>query len=286
MIERIIEPRVAALVEGISVKRILPRGGRGVGPFIFLDHMGPWDYQPGKNSVDVAPHPHIGLSTLTYLFEGELYHRDSLGSRQVVTPGDVNWMTAGNGIAHSERVSPEFKDKPQTIHGLQAWVSLPNEVEDMDPSFAHHGKASLPRFSLGGVDFTLIAGSAFGKRSPVKTHSRLFYLETKFRAGAEIKFDPEGQEIAFYFMDGRIEVMNQIIDGPKILIFKQGEQISFRALDEVHGVLLGGDSLGPKKIWWNFVSSTQEKIDAAKSRWLEQKFPKVPEEDEFIPLPS
>jgi hypothetical protein len=286
MIERIIEPRVVPLVDGISVKRILPRGGRGVGPFIFLDDMGPWDYQPGKNSVDVAPHPHIGLSTLTYLFEGELYHRDSLGSRQVITPGDVNWMTAGNGIAHSERVSPAFKDKPQRIHGLQAWVSLPNEVEDMEPSFAHHGKASLPRFSANGIDFTLIAGSVYGKTSPVKTHSRLFYLETRFQAGAEIAFDPEGQEAAFYFMSGRIEVADQVIDGPKILIFKQGEKIAFRALDKVHGVLLGGDSLGPKKIWWNFVSSTQEKIEAAKLRWSEQRFPEIPEEHDFIRLPG
>lgn len=285
MIERIIEPRVAQLVEGISVKRILPRGGRGVGPFIFLDHMGPWDYQPGKNSVDVAPHPHIGLSTLTYLFEGELFHRDSLGSRQVITPGDVNWMTAGNGIAHSERVSPKFKDQPQRIHGLQAWVSLPNEFEDIDPTFDHHSKNALPRFSLGGVDCVLIAGKAFGKASPVKTHSRLFYLETRFQPGSEIDFDPEGQEAAFYFMGGKIQVVDQVVEGPMIIIFKQGERISFRALEETHGVLLGGDSLGPKKIWWNFVSSTQEKIEAAKARWLEQRFPAISEETDFIPLP-
>jgi hypothetical protein len=247
--------------------------------------MGPWDYQPGKNSVDVAPHPHIGLSTLTYLFEGELYHRDSLGSRQVITPGDVNWMTAGNGIAHSERVSPAMKDQLQRIHGLQAWVSLPHEVEDMDPTFVHHGKNDLPRFSLEGIDCVLIAGKAFGRVSPVKTHSRLFYLETKLKAGARLEFDPEGQEAAFYFMGGKIQVLDQVIAGPMIIIFETGEKIELRALEDIHGVLLGGDSLGPKKIWWNFVSSSQEKIEAAKQRWLGQKFPAIPEEHDFIPLP-
>ncbi|MDR3607083.1 MAG: pirin family protein [Oligoflexia bacterium] len=284
MIERILEPHVVPLVHDLSVRRALPRGGRGVGPFIFLDHMGVWNYEPGK-SIDIAPHPHIGLSTLTYLFEGELLHRDSLQTKQLIQPGDVNWMTAGGGVAHSERMSPRLANTPHRIHGLQAWVALPAEQEDRPASFTHHPRASLPEFSIGAIQYKLIAGEAFGRKSPVETFSPLFYLDVRLGADSKLVFDPARQECAFYLISGSISVGGNEIASPQLIIFKTGAKVEFDAKSGTHGVLLGGESVGPRKIWWNFVATTQDRIENAKALWREQKFPRIPEETEFIPLP-
>lgn len=297
MIDRVLEPHVVPLIGDLTVRRVLPRGGRGVGPFIFLDHMGPWQFEPGKTKADVLPHPHIGLSTLAYLFEGETLHRDSLGSVQSIQPGAVNWMTAGKGIAHSERVPEHLKLSPHRSHGLQAWVALPEHEEDRDPSFEHHPKETIPRHEGGpaGVKVTLIAGEALGLRSPVKTHSRLFYFHVEAeRTEGSFLFDPEGQECAFYLISGSVQVRDEgpdeaawkIFSSPVLLIFKPDAKAEIRASSAFSGVFLGGDSLGKRFISWNLVSSSQAKIDAAKQRWKDQQFDKIPGETEYIPWPN
>jgi redox-sensitive bicupin YhaK (pirin superfamily) len=280
-------PHTATIGEQFPVGRVLPyRGGRGVGPFVFLDHMGPHDFAPGADA-DVGPHPHIGLSTLTYLLEGEIVHRDSLGSVQTITPGDVNWMTAGSGIVHSERIRPEIREKGFRMHGFQAWVALPKEVEEVAPSFSHHSKESLFYQERDGVKFTLIAGSAFGVKSPVPTYSRLFYIHSRLNVDSRFVFETEGQEAAFYLVEGTVRVEEQNYTGPGLLHFKPGVKIEIQSMTSAQGLLLGGDPLlEHRRIWWNFVSSKPERIELAKMMWREQTFPKIPGEAGFIPLPK
>lgn len=280
-------PHRAEIAPGLSVGRALPyRGGRGVGPFVFLDHMGPVNF-PAGGGIDVPPHPHIGLATVTYLFSGEIDHRDSLGSEQRIRPGDVNWMTAGSGIVHSERTPAELRTGGAPLHGLQAWVALPVEHEETAPTFEHRSRADLPVTEIEGVRHRLIAGNAYGLRSPVTAHSRLFYVHSEIPAGRRLRFDPEGQEIAFYLVEGSIEHEGTIYEGPGLLHLAPGSVVEFTARKDATGTLLGGDPFPERrKIWWNFVSSRPERIEVAKAAWRSQTIGRVPGETEFVPLPE
>jgi len=287
-IELVIPIREVPLIGGMNVRRILPyRAKRSVGPFTFLDEMGPFEIQPGDQlHGDVPPHPHIGLSTVTYLFEGEVLHRDSIGSKQSILPGDVNWMTAGKGIVHSERMPDHVRKNGGTLHGLQAWVALPNDKEEKDPSFVHHGQETLPTFDLSGIECQLIAGEALGRTSPVEIDSKLFYFSLRMSAGNKLKFDPAHQEAALYLVRGEIKTDGQTFTAPAMLVFKPNDVIEVEAKDESLAVMFGGEPLGERYIYWNFVSSSQERIEAAKARWRKQEFPTVPGETEFVPLPE
>lgn len=289
----IVEARSRDLGEGFLVRRVLPYAKRRmIGPFIFLDHMGPVTFAPG-GAMDVRPHPHICLATVTYLFDGFITHRDSLGVEQNIRPGDVNWMTAGRGIVHSERTPPETRAAGQTIHGMQSWVALPVEHEETEPQFHHHPGASLPRFERGGARLTLIAGEAFGETSPAKTFSPMFYLEAILPPGAKFEFDAgesgEAFECACYVAVGSAKIAGQsfatgtlpvMYDGAKFTIEHAGD-------GEARVMILGGRNIGDRKIFWNFVASTPERIEEAKRAWQDQRFPKIPGDDqEFIPLPD
>jgi redox-sensitive bicupin YhaK (pirin superfamily) len=258
-----------------------------VGPFIFLDHMGPAHFAAG-HGMDVRPHPHIGLATVTYLFEGEIFHRDSLGSAQDILPGAVNWMTAGRGIAHSERSGAKERATARNVHGLQSWVALPKEFEEMAPEFHHHTASSLPEFSYNGVDFKLICGRAFGHEAPVKIYSPLFYAEVKIPANRHFTLPPEYRERALYLVSGKVRIGDTIINPMTMPVFEQGETITVEALEPSHVMLLGGDPLSePRYIDWNFVSSSRERLEQAKADWKAQRFPTIPNDDhEFIPLPE
>jgi hypothetical protein len=287
MIEQVIPVREVDLIGDLKVKRILPfRSRRMVGPFTFLDEMGPMDLRPGAVG-DVPPHPHIGLSTVTYLFSGELIHRDSLGSKQAICPGDVNWMTAGKGIAHSERIPSHPREESHQLHGIQAWVALPRESEETEPSFDHYDAGDLPRFTESGVQIHLIAGHAFGFTSPVQTHSRLFYFNAHFQAGQKLIFDSDSQEAAFYLVQGKVQIDRQSFQAPLLIVFQTGAKIQIEAQEDSHGLMLGGAPLdGSRNIWWNFVSSSKERIEKAKKDWRENRFPKIPEETESVSLPG
>ena len=271
----------------LEVGRILPFAQRRmVGPFIFLDHMGPLQLPPDvPRETDVRPHPHIGLSTVTYLFEGEITHRDSLGVEQVIRPGAVNWMTAGQGIAHSERFDG-MRVTGGTLHGLQAWVAMPEREEESAPGFAHHPESDLPVFHESGVEARLIAGTAFGLRSGAKTHSPLFYLHAEMQTGAEIEMPHEHRERAAYVVRGSVEHDGRTYQAGQLLVFSFGDA-SFRALEPSTVMLLGGEPLGTRHIWWNFVSSRKERIEQAKADWQAGRF-KLPTHDDkdFIPLPD
>lgn len=290
MIEIVIPTRDAKLAGNMSVKRILPfRAKRMVGPFIFLDHMGPITLKADVNNKDgdVPPHPHIGLETVTYLFEGSLMHRDSLGTELEIKPGDVNWMTAGSGIVHSERIPNTIRESGGMLNGLQSWIALPVEDEDCAPSFVHYDKNELPEFLKNNVNVKLIAGSMFGKTSPVKTHSKLFYFETHYREDALLNFDPGAQECAMYLIRGKVTIDQQNFDEPCMVVFKPGTRITVQGSKDTHAVFLGGDAfIEPRHIWWNFVSSSKEKIEQAKTKWEAQTFGNVPNETTFIPLPN
>jgi redox-sensitive bicupin YhaK (pirin superfamily) len=279
--------REVPLIGGMTVRRILPyRTRRSVGPFTFLDEMGPHQTEPGSIG-DVPPHPHIGLATVTYLFEGEILHRDSLGSVQKILPGDVNWMTAGKGIVHSERLTLDFRNERGTLHGLQAWVALPMETEDQDPSFAHFDQSELPSFEVSGVRIRLIAGEAFGYASPVKTNSKLFYFSCSFPTEQSFTFDPQGQEAAMYLIEGEVVVDERTFAAPAMIVFHPGSTLHVSSNIHSRAVLFGGQPLeGPRHMYWNFVSSSVEKIEKAKQRWRHQQFPKIEGETEFVPLPE
>ena len=272
---------------GFTVGRALPSPVRRlVGPFIFFDHMGPVDFAPGKG-VDVRPHPHIGLATVTYLFEGEMLHRDSLGSEQTIRPGDVNWMIAGRGIVHSERTSTERRDNGQMLHGIQAWVALPETAEEGEPQFFHHPASVLPHIRKPGVEMRLIAGSAYGERSPVKVASPTFYLDVQLEAAASIELPDEHVERALYVVSGRVAIGEREIEPRTLAIMREGRSVQLQAREASRVMLLGGAHLGERFIEWNFVSSRLERIEAAKHSWQAREFPVVPGDDiEFIPLPS
>ncbi len=287
LIDLTIVPRFKHL-GGFSVRRILPSAHRQmVGPFIFLDHMGPATFQPGEG-INVRPHPHIGLATVTYLFQGEVLHRDSIGSEQIITPGAVNWMTAGRGIVHSERTSAEEKGKLHYAHGLQSWIALPAEHEEMPPEFHHHPAGTLPEWTRSGVTLKLIAGSAYGYEAPVTVYSPMFYVEAIMPAGTRLKLPQEYSERAIYLIDGALRIGDTNIASQTMTVFVQGETIILEAIIPTHLMVLGGEPLSePRFIEWNFVSSSPEHIAQAKTDWKAGLFDKVPgDEIEFIPLPE
>ncbi|HEX4080022.1 MAG TPA: pirin family protein [Rhizomicrobium sp.] len=286
MIELVIPARRKDL-GGFEVGRVLPFAERRmVGPFIFLDHMGPADFAAG-HGIDVRPHPHIGLATVTYLFEGEIFHRDSLGSAQAIRPGEVNWMTAGRGIVHSERTAATVRARASRVHGLQSWVALPDAAEETDHSFAHYTAASLPTFDEDGARGTLIAGTAYGLTSRVATLSPMFYVDLELAAGARIALPDGHEERAAYIVHGRIESGGAVYDKGHLLVFGQGEAAIAADEDPARVMLLGGASVGPRHIWWNLVSSSLDRIEAAKADWRAGRMKLPPgDEREFIPLPD
>jgi redox-sensitive bicupin YhaK (pirin superfamily) len=287
MIELVIDQRRRDL-GGFEVGRVLPFAKRRmVGPFVFFDHMGPVDFPPGiPRSVDVRPHPHIGLSTVTYLFEGEMMHRDSVGSEQAVRPGEVNWMTAGRGITHSERFELARRQGGR-MDGIQTWVALPEEYEETEPAFFHHPGADLPLFNEDGVWTRLVAGKAFGAQAKVETHSPLFYVHWQLSAGARAQLPAEYPERAAYVASGSVEVNDQSFSAGQMIVFQPGKPVGFTALSAATVMLLGGEAIGPRFIEWNFVSSSRERIEQAKADWRAGRM-KLPDLDneEFIPLPA
>ncbi|HKU97536.1 MAG TPA: pirin family protein [Vineibacter sp.] len=287
MLDLVIEQRRRD-IGGFEVGRVLPIAQRRmVGPFVFFDHMGPVEFARGiPRSVDVRPHPHIGLSTVTYLFSGEIMHRDSVGSEQAIRPGEVNWMTAGRGITHSERFEKARADG-DTMHGIQAWVALPANEEERDPAFFHHGAADLPTLEEGGLWARLVAGEAFGAKAKIKTHSPMFYVHWVLQPGAKAQLPAEYPERAAYIASGSVEVGGQTFEAGRMLVFKPGTPVLFTALSPAIVMLLGGEPLGPRFIEWNFVSSSKERIEQAKADWRAGRM-KLPDLDnqEFIPLPG
>ena len=288
MPEIIIESRLAELNPGMQVRRILPfRLRRMVGPFIFMDHAGPVNIQPALlPSMDVLPHPHIGLSTVSYLFGGQVTHRDSLGVEQVIKPGEVNWMTAGKGIAHSER----FED-PASLKGglemIQTWVALPEKDEETTPTFENYKPAQLPVFSDKGIWFRLIAGNAYGQQSNVKTHSPLFYIHMVLEQRASINLPTGHSERGIYITEGSLEIGGLAHPAGRMIVFKKEEDPIIIAREKTTLMLLGGEALGPRHIWWNFVSSSKERIEQAKSDWKEGRIILPPNDNhEFVPLPE
>jgi len=285
-LELIIVPR-ARDIGGFEVRRALPHGKRQmVGPFIFFDQMGPVQFVAGRG-MDVRPHPHIGLATVTYLFDGRIMHRDSEGNALEIVPGEMNLMTAGRGIAHSERTPPAARAAGQNMSGIQSWIALPQAGEETDPSFQHFDAATLPVVEDKGVWARVIAGSAFGQTSPVGMLSPWLYAEVVLQPGATAPLDPDHEERAIYVVEGEVEIANEKFDGPRLLIFRPGDRITVRATQRARLMFLGGAALeGPRYIWWNFVSSRRERIEQAKEEWKTGKFTPVPGETEFIPLPE
>ncbi|MGQ0752475.1 MAG: pirin family protein [Betaproteobacteria bacterium] len=287
MIESVIEQRRRDL-GGFEVGRVLPYAKRRmVGPFIFFDHMGPVDFEPGiPKTVDVRPHPHIGLSTVTYLFDGEIMHRDSLATEQPIRPGEVNWMTAGRGITHSERFE-RARAEGGHMNGIQAWVALPKEHEEDDPAFAHHGGSDLPLLEERGARMRLIAGEAFGARARVKIHSPLFYLHCELPAGEGAQLPDDYPERALYIAAGSVDVGGERHTQGRMLVFSAGQRVPFTALEPSIVMLLGGEPIGERYIEWNFVSSSRDRIEQAKADWRAGRM-KLPDLDnrEFIPLPG
>jgi redox-sensitive bicupin YhaK (pirin superfamily) len=289
MLEITIEARKASIAPGMEVRRILPfRLKRMVGPFIFMDHGGPIASQPAMaKSLDVLPHPHIGLSTVSYLFDGKMTHRDSLGVEQIIQPGEVNWMTAGKGIAHSER----FEDPNLWAAGgfemIQTWVALPEKAEESDPAFVNYKKDELPVFTDKGVWMRLIAGSAFGLKNEVKTHSPLFYIHVALDKQAILGLPKEHEERAVYVVKGSIEFSGRKYEAGQMLVFKKNSEPTVQALEQSTLMLLGGEPLGERFIWWNFVSSRKERIEQAKLDWQQGRIILPPNDNkEFIPLPE
>jgi redox-sensitive bicupin YhaK (pirin superfamily) len=286
-IEDVIVPRARDL-GGFEVRRALPSAKRQmVGPFIFFDQMGPAQFLSGQG-IDVRPHPHIGLATVTYLFDGEITHRDSLGSALSIRPGEVNLMTAGKGIVHSERTGAEPRANGQNLFGIQSWMALPKSHEESEPAFAHFDTSELPRFDGEGKRVRLIMGSLYGARSPAPYPQPCFYAEAVLAPGAVLPLDPDYDERAIYIASGRVDIAGQTFEPGQLLVFKPGDRISILAETNARLMLLGGEPMdGPRFIWWNFVSSSKERIAAAKNDWREGRFDIVPgDESEFIPLPE
>lgn len=289
MLDLVIEARAAAISESMKVKRILPfRLRRMVGPFIFMDHAGPVDITPvAAGKLDVLPHPHIGLSTVSYLFGGRVTHRDSLGVEQVIRPGEVNWMTAGSGIAHSERFEEPDALAGGALEMIQTWVALPEKEEESAPAFDNYQPEALPIFTDKGIWMRLIAGNAYGLKNEVKTHSPLFYLHVNMEPGTRLS-PPEGySERGAYIAKGSVEVLGRTYIAGQMLVFAKGEQPMLLAKEATTLMLLGGEPLGERFIWWNFVSSKKERIEQAKADWKEGRIQLPPTDNqEFIPLPE
>ena len=286
-IEQVIVPRARDL-GGFEVRRALPSVQRQmVGPFIFFDQMGPAEFLL-TNGIDVRPHPHIGLSTVTYLFEGEIFHRDSLGNALPIQPGALNLMSAGRGIVHSERETALAKSQPRRLFGIQAWMALPKSHEEQAPAFIHHTAEELPRVAGEGKRVRVILGSMFGETSPVEFPHPVFYAEAVLAPGAVLPLDADYEERGIYIASGDIDIAGERFSAGKLLTFRPGDRISVLALSNARLMLLGGEPMdGPRHIWWNFVSSSQDRIAAAKADWTSRKFPLVPgDEDERIPAPG
>ncbi|HVV81109.1 MAG TPA: pirin family protein [Pseudolabrys sp.] len=286
-IANVIVPRTVDLGD-FAVRRALPSARtRMVGPFIFFDHFGPAEFRAGAG-LDVRPHPHIGLSTVSYLFDGEIMHRDSLGTAIAIKPGEVNWMTAGRGIVHSERTGPEKRAAGGPIHGLQMWVGLPADKEEMEPGFAHHETREFPVVTDAGKTVHVVVGSLYGAKSPVPTVHETIFGDVHLKSGATVPLDANHEERAIYILDGEIEIGGDKFGGGQLLVFKPGDVIALMATRDSHFVIIGGAPMdGPRHIWWNFVSSRKDRIEQAKADWKAGHFQKVPgDEIEFIPLPE
>ena len=288
-----LEGKTHYLGDGFFVTRLLPEiARRSVGPFIFFDYFGPVQFPPGKG-IDVRPHPHIGLATITYLFDGSQMHRDTLGSMQEILPGDVNWMTAGRGIAHSERTGPEARAAGHRLHGIQAWIGLPTAHEEADPHFQHFNAVDLPQLEHQDVKLKLMVGSAFGMTSPVKTFSPIFYADARFSAGGAFTYDAEHEERGLFITEGEVQIGGGAGEpenhaAGRMLVLEKGEEVSLFAHGPARVILFGGAALdGPRHIWWNFASSSKERIERAKDDWNQGRFGLIPgDEQEFIPLPD
>jgi redox-sensitive bicupin YhaK (pirin superfamily) len=286
-IAQVIVPRSVDL-GGFQVHRALPSGqSRMVGPFIFFDHFGPAVFRTGEG-VDVRPHPHIGLATVTYLFDGEIVHRDSLGTAMPIRPGAVNWMTAGRGIVHSERTAAQRRGGGEPIHGLQLWVALPAKDEETAPAFAHTAAADIPELRENGMTLRVVAGNAHGLRSPVATSWDTLFLDARLKAGTTLPLGAEHEERAVYVLAGEIEIGGDRHSPERLLVLRPGDRVTVRAIGDAHIVVVGGAAMdGPRHIWWNFVSSRKERIEAAKADWKAGRFAIVPgDATEFIPLPE
>ncbi len=286
-VELILAARSADLPGGLHVLRALPQARRRmVGPFVFLDQMGPAKFTPGSGMA-VGRHPHIGLSTVTYLFEGEALHRDSLGYLQRITPGAVNWMTAGRGIAHSERGTPEGIASGGKLFGIQIWVALPKQFEEQEPTFVHHPADSLPEGADAGVRWRVVAGAWNGARSPVKTHSELFYAVVQVETGAVLCMPADHEERAVYVVEGALDLGTGVLRPGELAVLHRGAEVLLRATEDSRVLVLGGEPLdGPRHIYWNFVSSSKERIEQAKADWRAQSFGAIQDEPDYIPLPG
>ena len=286
-IETMIVPN-AKDIGGFEVRRALPNARRRlVGPFIFFDRMGPAILRAGQ-AIDVRPHPHIGLATVTYLFDGRIRHRDSLGTEMVIEPGDVNLMTAGRGIVHSERSPEEQRGSPMAVSGLQTWLALPDDGEEVAPLFENTARADLPEFDDDGVSGRVVIGRFEGLSSPVRSASETLYVDLSIRPGAKLRIPAEAEERAIYVLEGEVDILGDRFPSDRLLAFRPGDEIVVSAPTGAHLMLFGGASLGsPRHIWWNFVSSSKERIEQAKQEWKSGRFDIVPgDETEFIPLPE
>ena len=275
-------------IGGFQVRRALPTAKRRlVGPFIFFDRMGPAILRAGQ-ALDVRPHPHIGLSTVTYLFDGKIRHRDSLGTEMVIQPGDVNLMTAGRGIVHSERTPEELRGAPMSVSGLQTWLALPDGKEEVAPVFENTAALRLPEIDAEGVSGRVVIGDFQGLRSPVRAHSETLYADLRLAPGASVKIPADAEERAIYTLEGDVSISGDVFPAERLLVFRPGDEIVVSSEGGAHFMLFGGASLGSKRyIWWNFVSSSKERIEQAKNEWKTGRFDIVPgDEEEFIPLPE
>ncbi|GAB4149952.1 MAG: pirin family protein [Cyanobacteria bacterium J069] len=284
-LEQIIEPETKDL-GGFQARRVLPGDERTmVGPFIFFDHLGPAVFPPGQG-LDVRPHPHINLATVTYLFEGVILHRDSLGSVEEIRPGAVNWMTAGRGITHSERSPDDARAAESTLHGIQTWVALPDADEETEPWFHHYASAEIPAWETGGASIKLIAGQFGELASPVNTFSPILYLDVQLAEHAEFTLPALYSEQAVYAVTPGISLNQEPLAAHTIAVLKAGEAVAIAATQPARCIVIGGEPVGPRQKWWNFVSSRPERIEQAKQDWKAGQFPPVPAETEFIPLPE
>jgi hypothetical protein len=285
-IETLVRGRAADLGDGFTVLRVLPHAARrAVGPFVFVDHFGPTVLAPGRG-MDVRPHPHIGLATVTYLFDGAVIHRDSIGSVQRIEPGAVNWMVAGRGVVHSERSPDDERRRGHVLHGMQTWVALPAEREEDPPAFEHYAAAALPRIERAGARIHLLIGRAFGEKSPVATLSDTLYCALELDAEAQVSLPPEHAERAVYVVDGRVSIDGEPVAAGQLAVLAASRTVELAARRPARAMLLGGAPLGPRFIWWNFVSSRPERIEQAKADWAAQRLGRIEGETEFIPLPQ
>jgi hypothetical protein len=271
---------------GFSVRRLLPSDRlKSVGPFVFFDHLGPAQFQPGAG-IDVRPHPHIGLATITYLFAGEILHRDNLGSIQPIRPTEINWMTAGRGIAHSERTPPDLRAAGHTLHALQLWVALPAAQEESAPAFFHYDASQLPTIDRDGAALRIMIGAAYGVVSPVKTYSPTLYLEARLGKGVALALPDGAEELAVYVVSGSLRVQDTAIPSHCLAVLDPAAEVALTAVEESRLVIIGGQPLGKRIVWWNLVATRRELIEAAKAAWQAGGFPAIPGETEFIPLPG